>query len=103
MRAGRQRRSNREGETITEKQLLELFLKRIPKSRVALEVGSHSPWISRLVGSLGHEVLVANPRRLKVITESSRKTDDEDAELLARADHHLLSPGSIGEKRRRRT
>jgi NitT/TauT family transport system substrate-binding protein len=38
-----------------------------PPSRVVLEVGTHSPWVSRLVGELGHERVVANPRRLAVI------------------------------------
>jgi transposase len=34
---------------------------------MALEVGTHSPWVSRLLKSLGHEVYVANPRQLKLI------------------------------------
>jgi transposase len=83
------------GEVISEKQPLEHFFGRIPKCLVALEVGSHSPWISRLLEKLGHEVVVANARRVKLITESSRKNDDVDAELLARlvrADRKLLSP-----------
>jgi transposase len=83
------------GEVITDRQPLELFFGKIPKSLVALEVGSHSPWISRLLEQQGHEVVVANARRVKLITESSRKNDDVDAELLARlvrADRVLLSP-----------
>jgi transposase len=79
----------------SERQELERFFGRIPKSLVALEVGSHSPWISRLLEKLGHEVVVANARRVKLISESSRKNDDVDAELLARlvrADRQLLSP-----------
>ncbi len=83
------------GEVITERQPLELFFSRIPASLVALEVGSHSPWISRLLEQQGHEVVVANARRVKLISESSRKNDDVDAELLARlarADRYLLSP-----------
>ena len=83
------------GEVISERQPLELFFSRIPASLVALEVGSHSPWISRLLEKLGHEVVVANARRVKLISESSRKNDDVDAELLARlvrADRRLLSP-----------
>lgn len=83
------------GEVISERQPLELFFGRIPKSLVALEVGSHSPWISRLLEQLGHEAVVANARRVKLISESSRKNDDVDAELLARlarADRRLLSP-----------
>lgn len=83
------------GEVISEKQPLEHFFSRIPKSLIALEVGSHSPWISRLVAKQGHEVVVANARRVKLISESSRKNDNVDAELLARlvrADRKLLSP-----------
>jgi transposase len=83
------------GEVITDRQPLEVFFRQIPKSLVALEVGSHSPWISRLLEQQGHEVVVANARRVRLITESSRKNDDVDAELLARlarADRVLLSP-----------
>lgn len=65
------------------------------RSRIALEVGTHSPWISRLLSSLGHEVIVANPRQLRLITESSRKNDKVDAKTLARLariDPELLRP-----------
>jgi transposase len=34
------------------------------RCRIALEVGTHSPWVSRLLSSLGHEVIIANPRQL---------------------------------------
>jgi transposase len=57
---------------------------RCPRGRVALEVGTHSPWVSRLVGELGHEVIVANPRQVRLIYGSDRKTDRLDAEALAR-------------------
>ena len=46
----------------------------IPRSRMALEIGTHSPWISRLLGKLGHEVIVANARKVRLIGESRRKT-----------------------------
>src|SRR5664279_485449 len=64
-------------------------------SRVVLEVGTHSPWLSRLLGDLGHEVVVANPGRVRLIADSVRKTDRSDAETLARlgrVDPKLLSP-----------
>jgi transposase len=64
-------------------------------SRVILEVGTHSPWISRLLSSFGHEVIVANPRRVRLIADSTRKNDRSDAETLARLgriDPVLLSP-----------
>ena len=51
----------------------------MPHSRVALEIGTHSPWISRLLVELGHEVMVANARRVRLIGESRRKDDRLDA------------------------
>ncbi len=68
----------------------------LPPCRVAMEVGTHSRWASRLLTELGHEVpAVANPRRLRLIYENSRKADEADAEhlaRLARLDPQLLSP-----------
>src|SRR3569832_129272 len=64
-------------------------------SRIAIEVGTHSPWLSRLLKSYGHEVIVANPRQVKLISQSSRKDDKLDAQLLARlarVDPQLLRP-----------
>ncbi len=63
--------------------------------RVAIEVGTHSPWVSRLLEECGHEVLVANPRKTRLIYGSGRKTDKLDAQKLARlarADPELLHP-----------
>jgi transposase len=74
---------------------MEREFKQFPLSRVALEVGTHSPWVSRILKQLGHEVIVANARRVKLISESSRKNDRLDAEFLARlarADQKLLAP-----------
>lgn len=67
----------------------------LSSTRVVIEVGSQSPWSSRLLGELGLEVVVANPRKVKAITHAERKTDRVDAEKLARlgrADVKLLSP-----------
>jgi transposase len=63
--------------------------------RIALEVGQHSPWISRLLQESGHEVIVANARKLRLIYENDRKNDRIDAQYLARLarlDPRLLSP-----------
>ncbi len=65
------------------------------RCRVILEVGTHSPWVSRLVEAAGHETIVANPRRVRLITQNDRKNDEVDAELLARIgrlDPSLLCP-----------
>jgi transposase len=79
---------------MTRQAMTELFGKRL-RCRVALEVGTHSRWVSRLLETLGHEVIVANPRQLKLITESTRKDDKLDARMLAklaRVDVDLLRP-----------
>ena len=53
------------------KALREVF-GQLPHSRIALEVGTHSPWISRLLSELGHEVIVANARKVRLIGESRK-------------------------------
>jgi transposase len=67
----------------------------MPRSRIALEIGTHSPWMSRLLSELGHEVIVANARKVRLIGESRKKDDRLDAQTLARLariDPQLLSP-----------
>jgi transposase len=64
-------------------------------TRVAIEAGAHSPWVSRLLEGCGHEVLVANARKMRLIYENDRKCDRVDAESLARLarlDPKLLAP-----------
>src|ERR1700751_3358504 len=56
----------------------------MPHSRIALEIGTHSPWISRLLSEWGHEVIVANARKVRLIGESRKKDDRLDAQTLAR-------------------
>jgi transposase len=51
--------------------------------RIVLETGTHSPWVSRLLSQWGHEVLVANPRKVRLIGNSRRKNDRVDAQSLA--------------------
>jgi transposase len=65
------------------------------KMKIAIEVGTHSSWISRLLTKCGHEVLIANPRKTRLIYSDKRKTDKLDAQKLARlarADPELLYP-----------
>ena len=47
----------------------------MPRSRIALETGMHSPWVSRLLTELGHEVIVAHARSVRLIGESRKKDD----------------------------
>jgi len=63
--------------------------------RIAIETGTHSPWISRLLEECGHEILVANARKLRLIYAEGKKNDKIDAEKLARLarlDPKLLAP-----------
>jgi transposase len=72
----------------------ETFSKMAP-SRIALETGTHSPWVSRLLSELGHEAIVAHARNVRLIGQSRRKDDRLDAQALARLariDPRLLSP-----------
>jgi len=83
-----------EGRVKTTPEALERRFGGEPRARVVMEVGTHSPWASRLLGELRHEVLVANPRRLKLIYGQTDKSDRLDAEHLARVgrmDPKLLS------------
>lgn len=64
-------------------------------SRIIIEVGSHSPWVSRWLKELGFEVIVANARKVAMISQSTRKNDRLDAQTLARLgriDPKLLAP-----------
>ena len=76
----------------------ETFLRRFSSERpirIAIEAGTHSPWASRVLEECGHEVLVANARKLRLIYSNKRKTDEIDAEnlaRLARVDPKLLYP-----------
>src|ERR1700758_364703 len=62
---------------------------------MALETGTHSPWVSRLFTELGYKVIVAHAQKVQLITKSSRKDDRHDARTLARLariDPELLGP-----------
>ena len=74
---------------------LQAYFRSEAPARVALEAGTHSGWVSRLVAACGHEAVVANARELRKIHQSDRKNDRADAEILARMvrfDPQLLAP-----------
>src|ERR1700686_3192284 len=77
--------------TTTPKAMREVF-GTMPRCRIALETGMHSPWVSRLLSELGHQVIVAHARNVRLIGESRKKDDRLDARTLARIDPQLLSP-----------
>jgi transposase len=73
-----------------------LHFKAIPRSRIAIEAGTHSPWVSSLLEEIGHEVYVGNPRKIEGGKRKNRRKNDRlDAETLARqvkSDPKLLYP-----------
>jgi transposase len=76
-------------------QAVRKYFGKLEPCRVAMEAGTHSGWVSRILEELGHEVLVGNPRKLRAIWDSNEKDDTRDAEMLARIarlDPHLLHP-----------
>lgn len=65
----------------------------IEKASIVIEAGSHSPWIEKLLLSIGHDVFVCNPRELAAVTQNIKKSDEEDAVVLGRmllTGKHLL-------------
>ena len=64
------------------KESLRRLSQKYPTARIVMEVGLHSPWISRFLKDLGHDVIVANPRKLRAIYTNERKSDECDAEVL---------------------
>jgi transposase len=67
----------------------------VAATKIAIEVGTHSAWVMRVLSSLGHTVVVANARRVALISRNKRKNNRIDAEFLARllrSDEKLLFP-----------
>jgi transposase len=92
---------NEDGEVVdrgrfrTSPKAVEKWFTDLPPARVAMEAGTHSIWISEQLQELGHEVIVANVRELRAISHSDRKSDQVDAEKLARyarLDPEILRP-----------
>ncbi len=74
---------------------LEKLVDKYPEALIAIEVGTHSTWISRLFTDKGATVIVANARKLRAIYTNDRKSDLLDARMiakLARVDPSLLHP-----------
>lgn len=84
-----------EGRIRTTEKGLRGHFERLEPCLVALETGTHTWWTARLLSELGHEVVVANTRRVRAISHNERKSDRADAEMLARlarTDRELLHP-----------
>ena len=78
--------SARAGEVILEERVatnpeaMKKTFEKMPASRIALETGTHSPWVSRLLTELGHDAIVAHSRNVRLIGESRRKDERLDAQ-----------------------
>jgi len=81
---------NESGEVVLEQRLgttpkaMKEVFGAMPHCRIALATGMHSPWVSRVLSELGHEVIVAHARNVRLIGESRKKDDRLDAQTLAR-------------------
>lgn len=73
-----------------------------PRSRVVIEACTQTHWVARHFEQMGHEVIIANPRQLPLISKSMRKTDRNDARILARVgrlDPSLLCPVQLRDEK----
>lgn len=85
----------KEGVVPTTRTGVEAYFGNRERCRVVMEAGTHSPWISRQVTALGHEVVVSNPTELYGGQKRKKRNDRTDATFLARqgrADVELLHP-----------
>ena len=83
------------GKIINTKVGITNYFNRFKSATVAIEAGSHSPWISRLLEQMGCNVYVGNPRKLRFIWDSTDKSDERDARMLGmvcRLEPRLLWP-----------
>lgn len=92
---------NQDGEVVdrgrfrTTPQALKKWFTDQPPTRVVMEAGTRSIWVSGQLQELGHEVIVANVRELRAISHRDRRSDQVDAEKLARfarLDPKILRP-----------
>lgn len=84
-----------EAQVPTTKEALMSLFDRLEPCRIVMEACGHVHWISKLAEGRGYEVIVANPRELRLISKSGRKNDRNDARTLARlgrVDPELLRP-----------
>ena len=72
------------GTVATTPQGMVSFFQELKRQRVVIETGTHSRWVAQLLDLLGHEVIVGNSRKLKLITQNDQKSDKVDAGLLSK-------------------
>lgn len=62
---------------------LEKLFGALPPMTIAIETGSHANWVRRRLAAMGHAVIVADARRLKLMWDTKSKDDKRDALFLA--------------------
>ena len=85
----------RESTIQTSRAAVEAYFAGRERCRVVLEAGTHSPWMSRQIKALGHEVVVANPAEVYKRRRRKKRNDRTDSRFLARqgrSDVALLYP-----------
>src|SRR5260370_13868565 len=83
-----------EQKVATTPEAMKQIFEKIPRGLIAMETGTHSPWVSRLLRELEHKVLVAHAQKVQLITKSTRKDDRHDARKLARLAR--IAPALLG-------
>jgi transposase len=93
-----------EQKVATTPEAMKQIFEKIPHGLIAMETGTHSPWASRLLRELGHQVLAAHAQKVQLISKSNRKDDRHDARTLAqltRIDPSCWGQCSIAVQRRK--
>ena len=62
---------------------LRAFFEELGECEAVVEATASYEWFVRLIEPLAHRVVLAHPKRLRVIAESTRKSDKLDAQVLA--------------------
>lgn len=87
-----------EGSVSTSAGALARKFKGLDRHRIVIETGTHANWVHDLLAGFGHEVVVANARKVRAISANERKCDELDARMLARlgrSDTRLLQPVEV--------
>ena len=94
-----------EGSVATSANALARKFEGLDRHRIVIETGAHANWVHDLLASFGHEVVVANARKVHAISANERKCDELDARMLARlgrTDIRLLQPVGVRPEQIRR-
>ncbi len=81
--------------TRTTRHAMATCLAKYPNALVVIEAGVHARWVEEVLTEAGHHVIVANPRKVRLIWKRGMKNDRSDALMLARLgrfDPALLAP-----------